>query len=181
MLPLKSKGKVLPTHFKECRLSIAPPYRDCWITAYDWARIINHARDLLPDRLDSATVVRSLARDSRCRNTGDSFGVRNRLFRKHITVLSASQTARQTTVVAVSTATISRRRMGRSHTPWVHDTGTIVSSKFATYKALHGSLRKNRRVNSPPLWETSYQKLRQELLLQRTLNLQEPHQGQFLQ
>jgi hypothetical protein len=105
----------------------------------------------------------------------DQIGVSQDDFKKALGQKYASQTARQTTILAVSTAIISRRRMGRSHTPWVNDIGTSLSSGFATYKALHGSLRKNRRVNSPPLWETSHQKLRQELLLQRTLHLQEPH------
>jgi len=61
----KHKCKVIADAFK--RVSIAPLYRDGWIT--DWIRIINHAYGCLPNTLDTATLVKSLAKDSRFRGT----------------------------------------------------------------------------------------------------------------
>jgi hypothetical protein len=79
----KSKGWVITDAF--LRVSIAPLYRDRWITAYDWVRIINHAHGVLPEnleRLNVSTLVRSLRGDARCRGAEDSSGVSG-LFRKH--------------------------------------------------------------------------------------------------
>jgi hypothetical protein len=82
-MPRQSKGKLVTDAFKQ--VSIEPLYRNRWITAYDWVRIINHAHGFSPDRpgrLDTATLVKSLARDPGCRGADDPPGM-NGLFRNH--------------------------------------------------------------------------------------------------
>ena len=80
MVGPKPKCKVIADAFE--RVSIAPLYRDSWITAYDWIRIINHTNGLSPHTLDTTTLVKSLAKDSRFRGAEDGNGA-NGLFRRH--------------------------------------------------------------------------------------------------
>jgi hypothetical protein len=69
MVKPKQKCQVIADALE--RVSVAPLYRDSWITANDWVRIINHAHGFLPDTLDAATLVKSLARDSRYSDAED--------------------------------------------------------------------------------------------------------------